>query len=993
MNWLFRLASALTWATAFIVSASGPDAIAAKPVGPPMGPDVENYSPPFTATKATKAWKKAYYGGDRANAERIARRIVASTETLNPGETLERVEALFILGLTVDEMRRHSEAETIFREGLSLLRPLMGSASDDPASHPRIARARDWARYFEIHLQENLVRQGRIRESNMLTSIIPRSGGGNGIVASDAEVVGVGGMMGIATDLQTGTGPGATLTAAQRSARDELNAKVARAASGQDKVAYRDALKQLLDFDAPIHGPDTLQLAYDLRRLADAEYELGRHDESLMLAQRALSIHERQSSRRPNEMIAALQSVSNAIEAKGDAQAAEAPLRRATQLQARAPNPYLGLDLAANLFAQERLADAEAQYRATLDGRGLDSATERQVRVFLGYLGIQQGNYATGVGEYRSVCADIAELAAQAARGSRASPGSVSTRTESAECSIRQAIALWRWSELGGGAGTADLPGALRVEAFVAAQHAHPDPSAEALAHAAARAVAARSGVGELVEQYDAAIRERDAAGNAPPEDWLEATYQPRTREQQELSELQNQRIAELASRLAAVSPRFWELRMPRPVDVAALQAKTGADARLLHGDEALVLFMIPPDSRHGLVFAVSKERVGWARLHLSRSELQEKVTSIRSSIDGDAYGTGKTTGSDSLGALPFDRTLAHELYEQLFGDPAIQGVLAAPSTWIIVPSGPLTSLPPSLLLTAPPTGGVQGDDDDEALRQTPWLVRSKAIAILPSVAALRMIRQILPVEREAARDPLLALVDPDFGAPPAAEIVPPKTRSFTAFFRDGQPDVSALRALGRLPNTRAEGLALMKILGAKEASVLWGASASKKNLLGLDASGALAQVRVLEFATHGLAAGKDDGIAEPLLVLAAADRPEDWILKASDAAGLKLNADWVVLSGCNTASPDLGQVDGLSGFARAFFFAGASSLLVSHWRLDDEIASGLVPKTIQLHSSGARLSKAEALRQAMIAIIDDRDLVAAHPAYWAPFTLVGETR
>jgi CHAT domain-containing protein len=993
MHRLFRLASALTWAAAFVVSAGGPDAIAAKPVGPPIGPDVENYSPPFSGAKATKAWKKAYYGGDRINAERIARRMVASTETLRPGETLERVEALFILGLTVDEIRRHSEAETIFREGLSLLKPLMGSASDDPASHPRIARARDWARYFEIHLQENLVRQGRIRESNMLVSIIPRAEGGSEVVTSGAEVVGVGGMFGIATDLQTGTGPGATLTAAQRSARDALNAEAYRAARAQEKIAYRDALQRLLDFDTPVHGPDSLQIAYDLRRLADAEYDLERHEESLGLARRAVSIHERQSSPRPKEMIAALQSVSNAVEATGDARAAEAPLRRALDLQGRSVDPYLVLDLAANLFAQARLADAEAQYRIALQASGLDSITERQVRVFLGYLGIQQGNYAAGIKEYRGVCSDTAELAAQAARGSRASAGSMSARHESAECAVRQAIALWRWSELGGGAGAADVPASLRAEAFVAAQRAHPDPSAEALAHAAARAVAARSGVGALVEQYDTAIRERDAAGNAPPENWLETTYRPRTEDEERLSDRQNQRIAELATKLAAAAPRFWELRMPHPIGISALQATMGAEAKLLHDNEALVLFMIPPDSRYGLVFAVSKQRAAWARLGLSRSELQEKVTRIRSSIDGEAYGAGKSPGSPGLGALPFDRTLAHELYQELFGDPAIQGVLAAPTTWIIVPAGPLTSLPPSLLVTGAPEGGREGDDDDEALRRTPWLARSKAIAVLPSVAALRTIRQILPAERETARDPLLALVDPDFGAAPAVPAKPPQTRSFTAYFRDGQPDVSALRALGRLPNTRAEGLALMKILGAREAAVLWGASASKKNLLGLNASGALAQVRVLEFATHGLAAGKDDGIAEPLLVLAAADRPEDWILKASDAAGLKLNADWVVLSGCNTASPDLGQVDGLSGFARAFFFAGASSLLVSHWRLDDEIASSLVPETIRLHNSGARLSKAEALRQAMLAIIDDRERIAAHPAYWAPFTLVGETR
>lgn len=994
MHRLFRLASALAWAVAFFVAAASPDVMAAKPVGPPIGPDVENYSPPFSGSKEIKAWKKAYYGGDRTNAELIARRMIASTDSYKPGQIFERVEALFALGLTLDEIRRHTEAETTFREGLALLKPLMGSASDDLASHPRIARARDWARYFEIHLQENLGRQGRIRESRMLISIIPRpAGSGSEGVTSNAEVVGVGGMLGIATDLQTGTGAGVALTAAQRSTRDELNGQAAVAANGQDKTAYRDALKRLLDFDTPLYGPDALQIAYDLRRLADAEHELGRNDETLTLAQRAVSIHEHQSQQRTNEMIAALQSVSNAIEAKGDAHAAEAPLRRAMELQGRSANPYLTLDLAANLFTQGRLADAEAQYRLALEGRRLDSTTERQVRVFLGYLGIQQGNYAAGVGEYRSVCGDIAELAAQSARGSRASPASVSARNESAECAIRQVIALWRWSELGGGPNAADLPGSLKAEAFFAAQRAHPDPSAEALAHAAARAVAARSGVGALVEQYDAAIRERDAAGNAPPENWLDAPYQPRTEEAQQQSELQNQRIAELATKLAAASPRFWELRMPHPVDVAALQARTGADAALLHEDEALVLFMIPPDSRYGLVFAVSKDRTAWARLPLDRRELQEKVTRIRSAIDGQAYGTQKPAGGAGLGALPFDRTLAHELYRQLFGDPAIQAVLATPSTWIIVPSGPLTSLPPSLLVTEPPKGGPEGDDDDQALRETPWLVRSKAIAILPSVAALRTIRQILPSERETARDPLLALVDPDFGAPLAASIAPPRTRSFTAFFRNGLPDVAALRALGRLPNTRAEGLALMKILGAGEAAVLWGKSASKKNLMSLNASGALAQVRVLEFATHGLAAGKDDGISEPLLVLAAADRPEDWILKASDAAGLSLNADWVVLSGCNTASPDLGEVDGLSGFARAFFFAGASSLLVSHWRLDDEIASGLVPRTIQLRTSDPRISKAEALRQAMIAIIDDPTLVAAHPAYWAPFTLVGETR
>ena len=157
--------------------------------------------------------------------------------------------------------------------------------------------------------------------------------------------------------------------------------------------------------------------------------------------------------------------------------------------------------------------------------------------------------------------------------------------------------------------------------------------------------------------------------------------------------------------------------------------------------------------------------------------------------------------------------------------------------------------------------------------------------------------------------------------------------------------------------------------------------------------SGALARVRVLEFATHGFAAGNGDGVAEPMLILSAAERPDDWVLRASDAAGLELNADWVVVSGCNTASPETGAADGLSGFARAFFFAGANSLLVSHWRVDDVIAARLVPGTFRYESQRPGTSKAEALRLAMLEILDDPELGAAHPAFWAPFTLIGESR
>jgi CHAT domain-containing protein len=157
------------------------------------------------------------------------------------------------------------------------------------------------------------------------------------------------------------------------------------------------------------------------------------------------------------------------------------------------------------------------------------------------------------------------------------------------------------------------------------------------------------------------------------------------------------------------------------------------------------------------------------------------------------------------------------------------------------------------------------------------------------------------------------------------------------------------------------------------------------------NADGRLAQVRVLEFATHGLVAGDASDLAEPALVLAAGATPADELLLASEAATLKLNANWVLLSACNTASPDAPEAQGLSGLTRAFFYAGAKSLLVSHWRVRDDVAPKLIPAMLLAERKDPNLSRAQALRQASLAILDDPTLDAANPSAWAPFTLIGE--
>ena len=132
--------------------------------------------------------------------------------------------------------------------------------------------------------------------------------------------------------------------------------------------------------------------------------------------------------------------------------------------------------------------------------------------------------------------------------------------------------------------------------------------------------------------------------------------------------------------------------------------------------------------------------------------------------------------------------------------------------------------------------------------------------------------------------------------------------------------------------------------------------------------------------------------MAEPALILTPPKNSSskfDGVLKASEIAGFSLNADWVILSACNTAAGDGANGSGYSGLTRAFLYAGADSLLVSHWPVRDDAASILTVNTVQ--NTRAGMSKAKALQAAMIDLMNNSDIEdASHPAVWAPFVLVG---
>ena len=132
----------------------------------------------------------------------------------------------------------------------------------------------------------------------------------------------------------------------------------------------------------------------------------------------------------------------------------------------------------------------------------------------------------------------------------------------------------------------------------------------------------------------------------------------------------------------------------------------------------------------------------------------------------------------------------------------------------------------------------------------------------------------------------------------------------------------------------------------------------------------------------------------EPGLILTppeTASEEDDGYLTASEIAALKLDADWVILSACNTAAGGATGAEALSGLARAFFYAQARALLVSHWAVDSDATVKLIAGTVNEITRDRAAGRAEALRRAMLAMIDNGKPYEAHPAFWAPFVLVGE--
>lgn len=522
---------------------------------------------------------------------------------------------------------------------------------------------------------------------------------------------------------------------------------------------------------------------------------------------------------------------------------------------------------------------------------------------------------------------------------------------------------------------------AIAEESFQIVQMVQSTGTAAAVAKMASRFAEGGSAFASLVRRKQDAVDAKSraelqiiqAAGRVPQDRIARSDQALRS----EIARAESE-IRTVDGEIAKLDPRFGELTQPAPLSTGDIQA-------LLSGGEAMLVYAIGSDS---FVWVVTPRAAVFRRIPGKPDVIAKKVATIREQMTLDGRGLPRRVSIELL----------HELH-QILVEPVMVH-LAEASHIMVVPSGPLEGLPFAMLVASPP----KATEERRGYGEVDWLARRFSTSTLPSVGSLGALRLFAKSER--ARRPFAGFGDPLTGKADGAirgRNVPFENAANhrgagseghnIALVRSPRVvDVGLIRQADRLPETADELRRMAEILRSGETSLWLRERATEENVKRAD----LAQYRIIAFATHGLMAAEVAGIDEAGLLLTPPDRgttEDDGFLSASEISRLRLNADWVILSACNTAADDgTPGAEGLSGMAKAFFYAGARSILVSHWPVASEATVPLTTGMLKVYDSNPERGRAEAHRRAMLELATGRygaDLT--HPIFWAPFAVVGE--
>ena len=377
-----------------------------------------------------------------------------------------------------------------------------------------------------------------------------------------------------------------------------------------------------------------------------------------------------------------------------------------------------------------------------------------------------------------------------------------------------------------------------------------------------------------------------------------------------------------------------------------------------LADDQIIIYYLNYPNN---LYFgAITKDKTKFLYKYFKETKIDNLVKQIRKSINFDE-------GSPSK----FDFKSSEELYVELI--KPFEEYIKDKKDLIIVPHGSLLSLPFEILVDEIPA--------NKKFNNNNWLIKNHNIIYYPSISSFYSMKNLKKVKLKKY---FAGFGDPSLSKNNKTLVFEKKEDVENVFLRGGIANVDKIRQFSELPKTSDELNEISNFFDKKD--IFLKENFNEKNIKSID----LEKYSVLSFATHGVVANEITSINEPGLITTPPKKGSvlnDGVLKSSEIKNLNLNAELVILSACNTASGDgSSSAEGLSGLASSFFYAGARSLMVSHWYVEDESTVDLMKNTFDNLKDHNNLS--EALRESKLAMMENQQ--TSHPIFWAPFVLVG---
>lgn len=515
-----------------------------------------------------------------------------------------------------------------------------------------------------------------------------------------------------------------------------------------------------------------------------------------------------------------------------------------------------------------------------------------------------------------------------------------------------------------------------QVLAYRIAELFHMDATQGAMTDGAARLASATPGLRALVEQEQALRYEQNTAHAALTRvaNRLERTQKQAAspsqlylagsdvKNEEEAIQALDGKLASLRRQIVAQFPVYRQLvspGIPTPATLGAALREGEVYVDLYAGRNESYAFVVHPGGAFRAV-----------RLATTRAALSKQVVVLRAGFDA---GMPPQNPGDLAG---FDLNAAASLYQALIAP--IEDELRGATTVYITTSGILASIPFDVLVTTPAA----------SLADANWWINSTAPVRIPNASALVFARSH-PAPH--ATEPLIAFADPSFDgrAPSADSNLQAVGAAARAFPVDTHAATFDYHRVTPLPETLTEARSIANTLGSPEQSVVWGTRATRTEAMKMD----LSTDRVVLFATHGIVAGEVPGWRKSGLALAyEGNGLADSILTADDIVTLRLNADWVVLSACNTGLVSGNAGDAVSELSRAFFAAGARSMLVTQWAVESRSAAEVTTGVFRTYAADPSLSKSDALVRTERAMASGKGgALYRHPYFWGAYILVGD--